>query len=431
MALIVCLVYFVAFTYLFFKYLKVEEVPAKLKLNGETVELKFTGQEYVIILLVTTGLMGLLPLLALHLALAEVICVLLLLKAPNSPVWSFPIKLFFMFIAWAAIGLFYTPSVSFGVRMLLKYLYPPLIALAASAVVDNILVFLKSGIWTRFVAFISFFAVRYIPMQGIIFAGVFWNRAALVTNYATWVIFSLALYSMGIDKKKNLLWALFFILPCLLWVFRTNIFETSVALAAFFFIKYRIKSLPLIVGMAALALCALFYIPAVKSKMYFRPEEVTMTDFLTGNVDENNVNTSGRNEMWKKVTPFYEEHPMTGSGTGRVQKFFYTEIIGFGRGGQLHNDLLLMKCDNGLIGIGLFLASYLAILFHCVKIYHKSQDEWTKVCALTAGASLFGMLVTLYSDNTVSYSLATLGIPWAFYGMALGIYRREQVENLS
>ena len=53
------------------------------------------------------------------------------------------------------------------------------------------------------------------------------------------------------------------------------------------------------------------------------------------------------------------------------------------------------------------------------------------MCVLTAGASLFGMLVTLYSDNTVSYSLATLGIPWAFYGMALGIYRKEKAELAS
>lgn len=431
MSLIVCITYFICFTYLFFKYLKVAEVPARITLNKSTIDFKCTGQEYVIILLVTTGLMGLLPVLALHLALAEVICVLLLRDAPNSPIYSWPIKLFFIFIAWTIIGLLYTPSVSFVIRMILKYLYPPLIALAASAVVDNVVIFLKSGIWSRFVAFISFFAYKYIPMQGIIFAGVFWNPAALCTNYATWVVFSLALYSMGVDKKKNLLWALFFIMPCLLWVYRTNIFETSVALSAFFFIKYRAKSLPLIAGMAMLALCALFYIPSVKSKMYFRPDEVTISDFLTGNVNEDNVNTSGRNEMWKKVTPFYEDHPLIGSGTGRVQKYFYTEIIGFGRGGQLHNDLLLMKCDNGLIGLGLFLASYLAILFHCVNIYHKSRNEWTKMCVLTAGASLFGMLVTLYSDNTVSYSLATLGIPWAFYGMALGIYRKEKAELAS
>jgi O-antigen ligase len=297
--------------------------------------------------------------------------------------------------------------------------------LAASAIVDNVSVFLKTAYLGRFLALLSFI-VEYIPSQGFIFQGVFWNRAALATSYITYAVFSFAMYSSGVEKKKNLIWGILFVIPCLLWAFRTDIFGTSVALAAFFFIKYRIKSLPLIAGMAALAVCALFFIPSIKAKMYFHPEQVTVEDFLNGNVKEDNFNTSGRNEMWRKVTPFYEKHKLTGSGTGRVQKYFYTEIRGFGRRGQLHNDLLLIECDNGLIGIILFLASYVAVLLHCTSIYHKSRDEDVRLCVLTAGSSLFGILVTLYSDNSVSYSLTTLGVPWAFYGMALGLYRKEQ-----
>lgn len=429
MVLAINAIYFIILIWLSFKYLKAPAVENKLKLRGEELTVRYTGLEFLLVFLISTGIMGLLPLLALHLAFVEVMCIVILRSAPSRPVVSLPIKLFFLFIIWAIIGLTYTPSVEFGIRMLLKYIYPPLIALVCSAVVDNIVVFLRTGFWSRVLSAISFVAY-YIPMQGFIFMGVFWNRAALATNYIIWTVYSFALYSFGIDKKINLRWGLLFMIPCLIWAFRTDIFGTSVALAAFFFIKYRVKSLPLIAAMACLAVAALFYIPSIKQKMYFRPDEVTIADFISGNVKEDNINTSGRNEMWKKVTPFYEEHKAIGSGTGRVQKYFYTEIIGFGRGGQLHNDLLLIKCDNGMIGLILFLASYIAILLHCVSIYHKSQSDATKLCALTAGASLFGLLVTLYSDNTVSYSLATLGIPWAFYGMALGIYRKEKETGL-
>jgi O-antigen ligase len=424
MSLIINLIYFAIIIYIAFKYLRIAIVPSKLKIDGTKYDINYTGLEALLILIIVTGIAGLMPVLALHLAFAEIMCVIALKKAPRTPIYSLPIKLFLVFIAWTIVGLTYTPSAMFGVRMILKYLYPPLIALAASAVVDNLTVFLKTAYLCRWAALISFIA-HYLPMQGFLFQDVFWNDAALVTHYIIWTIFSFALYSAGVEKKKNLLWGLFFITPCLLWAFRTDIFGTSVALAAFFFIKYRAKSLPLIGAMAVLAVCALFFIPSIKAKMYFRPDEVTIEDFITGNVREDNFNTSGRNEMWKKVTPFYEQHKLIGSGTGRVQKYFYTEIIGFGRNGQLHNDLLLIKCDNGLIGLGLFIASYIAILLHCVNIYHKSQDEDVRLCVLTAGSSLFGILVTLYSDNTVSYSLATLGIPWAFYGMALGLYRKE------
>ncbi len=43
------------------------------------------------------------------------------------------------------------------------------------------------------------------------------------------------------------------------------------------------------------------------------------------------------------------------------------------------------------------------------------------MAALVAGSSLLGVFVTMYSDNTLSYSMVTLSFPWGFYGMALGL----------
>ena len=41
--------------------------------------------------------------------------------------------------------------------------------------------------------------------------------------------------------------------------------------------------------------------------------------------------------------------------------------------------------------------------------------------AITAGSTMAGMLLTLYSDNVVNYSMATLSMPFGFYGMMLGL----------
>ncbi len=41
---------------------------------------------------------------------------------------------------------------------------------------------------------------------------------------------------------------------------------------------------------------------------------------------------------------------------------------------------------------------------------------------------MIGIMVTMYSDNTISYSMATLGYPWGFYGIALGLAKNEE-EN--
>jgi hypothetical protein len=40
-----------------------------------------------------------------------------------------------------------------------------------------------------------------------------------------------------------------------------------------------------------------------------------------------------------------------------------------------------------------------------------------------------GVFVTLYSENTVNYSMATLSMPFGFYGMMLGLIKGEQEKD--
>lgn len=74
-------------------------------------------------------------------------------------------------------------------------------------------------------------------------------------------IFSLALFYYTDEKKKNLLLCMLFILPCMVWVFRTSIMGTTLALMAFFFFKYKLKSLPVIFAVFVLFIVAVFAIP--------------------------------------------------------------------------------------------------------------------------------------------------------------------------
>lgn len=43
------------------------------------------------------------------------------------------------------------------------------------------------------------------------------------------------------------------------------------------------------------------------------------------------------------------------------------------------------------------------------------------ICAITAGASSAGTLLTMYTDNVINYTMATLSYPCGFYGMMLGL----------
>lgn len=385
------------------------------------------GPETLLIFIFGTGLIGLMPVLSLRLGVLELLCILGIQRSRNNVIWSWPLRLYVLFLIWEIIGCLYTPSVEYGTRMILKYSYSLLLALFASSVVRDWLVLLKSLTIARWVAAFTIF-IYLIPIFLPLFPGVFWNRAPLATHYITMSVVSLALYFFSNKKKKNLLFLVVFSLPCFLWVFRTDIMGLVAALSAFALIKYRLKALPVIMLLGVLSVLALFYIPSVKAKMYYRPDEVTLSDFLTRNVDEDNINTSGRRGVWDDCKNwFYKGHEVVGSGTGRVQKYMYTEATGFRRGGQIHNDFLVLMCDNGLVGLFLYLLSVLSAFVHCIYIYHKrGYTSYVRFGAIVAGASLLGVVITMYSDNTLSYSMATLAYPWGLYGMTLGLIKAQK-----
>jgi len=377
--------------------------------------------EMLAIVLFATAYIGLTPVLSIRLAFLEVLCVIGLMRCHNRAIISIPMILFIIFLLWVTVGIFYTPNKLFGFRMLLKYIYPLLIALFMAKVVKEGEIFITSGIWSRRVATIGI-ALLLVPGISLLIGQFFWFNAAFTTSIISMAMFSFALVEFSDTKWKNLLWGIGFCLPCLIFVYRTDIFGTAVALATFFLVKYRIKALPLVVIIGFLGLVSMFYIPSVKNKMFINPNIVTMTDFLTNNMDENNIRNNMRKFMWDDATEmFYNGHELIGSGTGRVQTFFYTEATDSRKGGQLHNDFLVIKCDNGQIGFWLLIVSYIAILIHCITLYHKCKNPYTRMAALVAGSSLLGVFVTMYSDNTLSYSMVTLSFPWGFYGMALGL----------
>lgn len=388
---------------------------------GDNTLMKCTGLEMLLLVIFSTGYIGLAPVLALRLGFLELIILIGLFKSSNKSLFSFPLALFLVFLLWTLWGLAYTPNKAFGVRMILKYIYPFLVALFAAKVVRDKEIFLKAGLLARLIGTIGIVFLT-IPILFSLFHSIFWYRAALITGLIPAIVFSFALADFSNERKKNLIWGCLLCLPCIYVVLRTDIFGTAVAMSVFFLIKYRVKALPMIGAMGVLGLCVMFYVPAVKNKMFIDPDKVTMMDYLTFNIDEENVQTNMRKFMWEDATKrFYEGHEMMGSGTGRVQTFFYNEATDARRGGQLHNDFLVLQCDNGLIGLGLFLLSYVAIMIHCMMIYHSSRDNVVRMAALVAGSSLMGVGVTMFSDNTLSYSMVTLSFPWGFYGMTLGL----------
>lgn len=427
MTTVLCIAIFIILTLWLFRLQNKQEVDIRIPQEKNYI-VRCSGLEALIIAMYATAWIGLNPVISIRLGILEVLCILGIFKCTNKLPFSLPFKLYAVFIIWVCIGIFYSTSLNFGIRMILKYLYPFLFGLLTAKVVREGATFISAGLWGRYIGSIGI-VFLFIPGLSSILAPYLWFVAAFITGLITFIIFSFSLADFENNKKKNIWWGILLCLPCLFAVFRTDILGTATAIAVFSLIKYRFKAVPIILGIGILGICAIFYVPTIKNKMFIMPERASIQDVMSGNIDEDNIQTNYRKFMWEDaIEKFYDGHELIGSGTGRVQTFFYTEATDNRRSGQLHNDFLVIRCDNGQIGFWLFLLAYFSILFHCMRLYRNAKNPYTQMCALVAGSSLIGVAVTMFSDNTISYSMVTLSAPWGFYGMALGLKYREDHE---
>lgn len=417
--------YFLIITFIGYKWLTSPEGTMTNPLNKQE-QMWLDGSERFWVLTFSTGLLALsapagLDLMAVRLLVLEVFCLIgLLFICKRKPQWTAASVVYAVFILWLVIGLAYSPAPGYGFRVILKYLYPLLIMLFASAAVRDTEVFLKAGLGARIVAVTSI-VIAFIPMlEWTLFPGVFWYATARAINFISICIFSLALFYYTNDKKKNLFYSILFILPCFIWVFRTSIMGSLVAIMAFYFIKYRMRSLPIIVGIVIAGVMAVFFIPSLHQKM-FKENSSNIEQFKSGNLNMDDVNTNARAAMWEYLeNKFYQGHEITGSGTGSVQQYMYNNYV-FGGLTVPHSDFVQMCCDNGLISLILYTMIALLVFYDCFRTHYTTNNTGVKICSIVAGASMMGVFVTLYSDNVVNYSMATLSMPFGFYGMMLGL----------
>jgi len=428
---------YICFAILAILYLRYLMSPGKVVTSpfDHRQEILFDGPEMCWVLVFATGVLalsseGVIDLMAMRMMLIEAICITGLFVTHRSPVWTVPLYIYVLYLFWIIIGCSYSPDVTYGVRIVLKYLFPLFLTLFASSAVRHPEVFIKASLGAVLMGLASYF-VWVVPGLNELIHGFFWYATARAINYISLMVFCLTLFFYTDEKKKYLLLAILFIIPCFAWVFRTSIMGSIVALAAFSFIKYRVRSVPLIVGIVLLGIVAVFALPNLHKKMFKKGSgNITIEQFQSGKVSMKQVETNAREAMWTYLEArFYKPHKLEGSGTGAVQQHMYSHYL-FGGLRVPHSDFVQIRCDNGLVGLSLYGLAFLCIFIHCFRVFHREESIPIKMCALTAGASLAGVFVTLYSENTVNYSLASLSMPFGFYGMMLGLLRgKEDTES--
>ena len=149
--------------------------------------------------------------------------------------------------------------------------------------------------------------------------------------------------------------------------------------------------------------------------MFKDSENVSIEQLQRGEISKDDINSNARFAMWEDLqSRFYDGKELMGSGIGSVQNYMYSNFV-FGGLKVPHNDYVQMSCDSGIIGVVLYLLAVFAIIVHSFFVYQKYTD-----------VSIVGVALTMYTDNVVNYSMATLSYPFGFYGMMLGLIKKER-----
>jgi hypothetical protein len=423
---------FVVLTLLFIYLMNTSSVEIRHPFD-KTLHLVITGRQAFMLLIFTTGLVALsgdlggIDLLAIRLLMLELLVMVMLFWGTKKILWSWTGFLYLTYLIWIIYAISYSPAPQFGLRVLLKYAYPFLIMLFASTTMDLDEFFVKTSFLVRKVGLIVIFLSFIVPFVLVIFPGVIWYGTALAIHFIFLMILSVAIYDVR-RYKRDLIMAVIFFIPCLLWVFRTSILGSVVALMVFSFIKYKLKALPVAFILLALFFSIVFLNPAVKNKMFRKDMDIEKVISSNGtSFDKDAIDSNGRFAMWAmSLKQFYDGKELTGSGSGTLQAAFYKMREKQGKAGIVHNDYVQILCDTGLIGLFLYLSIFVAMGIHATKEYGKrTNSDAIKVCAITAAAAGIGMAATAFTDNTVNYSMATLSYPFGMYGMMLGLIRAQ------
>ncbi len=393
--------------------------------------LTLEGTEMFFVLLMATGTLALsssggghgsgsgFNLQAIRLMVLEIFLGLSLFVASRKPIWGLGTIFYLIYLCWLLYSMTYSNAGQYGWRYILKYLYPFLIMLSASAIVRDEEVFLCVCLWSRRIALLSII-VLMTPLSRILGSS-FWYITALNIHFVTVACASLAMFFFYGKDWKDLLIAIVFVIPCILVVHRTGLLAIFSGLAVFSFLKFKWISLPYIVGVLAIGLAIVFYVPSFHDKMFWKDteSELTIQDLREGNISEDDIRNNGREALWMILKQeFYVGKELKGSGIGTCQKFLY-ESSGVK---QIHGDYIQMQCDTGDIGKWLYILIAAVILAHCTIIcFTPSLPNYIKACAMIVGGAIVGNYAGMYSDNVVTYTMATTGYPFAFYGMMLGL----------
>ncbi|MFZ2969252.1 MAG: O-antigen ligase family protein [Sulfuricurvum sp.] len=406
---------------------------------SKTKQVLLTGREKFLVLTMATGMVETnvdlagINLSALRLMVWIGLVLLSFFLYRKSPKFNFLIVLYTLYTLWLLISFSWALNSGYAFRGFLKYLYPLLIMMFAATFVHS-RDFIYVAIRWLLISSITYsillggFMTDVLHIWSFYAEGMFWPMSTLADYLG--IMSGLAFLLWWRTKQSRYLWLIgWFFLSSVLQSVRTGLLAVFLTLGFAFYLRYRAKAIPYIMGLIFLAVMSVLFVPQVREKMFYDSSKVSNVNDLSS-VDSSQIDSNGRFAMWGwTLGRLYDPQPLMGSGIGSAQYIFYETNHPFAPIKVIHNDYVQILADTGQVGLVLYALFVIISSLSAARHVNNQTPEYLLLPSFLVVTSFTSASTTMMTDNVVLYVLAVLSMPFIFVGIMIA-YRRMYYRDL-
>ena len=347
------------------------------------------------------------------------------------PVASGAVLAYSLFMAWIAFDANYSGAVYDASMLLIKYIMPLFtlwLGYSALECRDDFYnlckAIAKCSFW--YALLIGGLSAKFTPwLYFSSFGQMFLTYAGLADYFTAICGVTLVLYVLT-NEKKWLFYLGWMLLSTILESVRTGLGGLAMTVSVFYLLRYKLKAIPVVILIVGIFVGTILFVPEVGEK-FFGDNAATMTASDVTNSSLDDMNTNGRGELWDLVMYlFYEPNQLTGAGTGTVSQFMKERSVQESTIALLHSDYVQILCDNGDIGLYLWISFYVVSILSVMGKVWTTGNEWVRLSGSLAVGSFAGIALAMGFDNVVSHSMSSLIIPFFFLGV---YYKMKEIQS--
>jgi O-antigen ligase len=331
-----------------------------------------------------------------------------------------------LFLIWVLFGLMFTTNVIKGLLMFLKYFLPLIFYIVFS------ITFIQEESIIKYFDKIVKFTPLYL-LLGVL--GAITGNFFIANPYFTMNIFAIpvVLYLSRNHSKKYLFLMFLFLIPPILLTKRTPLLGIGLSVILLLVLNKGLKALFSVIAVLALSITIVFYIPEFRNKIFFNADTITLSDLKDLAEISEQVNTNGRSYFWGQlIDNVYKNNEIMGAGTGAVKDYIQSPRNPDRDSFLLvHNDFLLLLCENGLIGIALFSLFLITIIFRIIK-HSKSKVPIVKNMSYGMLVMLVTIICHLYFENCLNtFNFCVFFAFYALFIRVIKLHKRNHSVQVS